>query len=62
MYLILTLVIDINNKVSTIHFLSCWSYVGRQGGRQNISLDEGCWDIGTVVHEIGMYEKMTLLK
>lgn len=31
----------------------CWSYVGRQGGAQNISLGEGCWGKGTVVHEIG---------
>ncbi|XP_078373959.1 meprin A subunit beta-like [Oculina patagonica] len=31
----------------------CWSYVGRQGGMQQISLASGCWYQGTVVHEIG---------
>jgi len=31
----------------------CWSYVGRQGGMQQISLASGCWHQGTVVHEIG---------
>lgn len=31
----------------------CWSWVGRQGGMQQISLASGCWSQGTVVHEIG---------
>lgn len=30
----------------------CWSYVGRRGGRQPISLSNGCWWRGTVTHEI----------
>lgn len=34
----------------------CWSYVGRQGGRQELHLqlyapDTGCFRIGTIVHE-----------
>ena len=38
------------------HYLSrCWSYVGCQGGQQDISLDFGCFDAGTVAHEIGTY-------
>ncbi|XP_078360453.1 astacin-like isoform X2 [Oculina patagonica] len=31
----------------------CWSYVGRTGRKQQISLAVGCWRHGTVVHEIG---------
>ncbi|KAK3701375.1 hypothetical protein QZH41_008744, partial [Actinostola sp. cb2023] len=31
----------------------CWSYVGRQGGRQQLSLADGCWHLGTIAHEIG---------
>ncbi|XP_065060870.1 meprin A subunit beta-like [Rhopilema esculentum] len=30
----------------------CWSYVGRQRGKQNICLSDGCWGKGTVIHEI----------
>lgn len=32
---------------------SCWSYVGMYGGRQQISLGQGCWYKGTTAHEIG---------
>ncbi|KAL9973985.1 hypothetical protein ACROYT_G020512 [Oculina patagonica] len=31
----------------------CWSYVGRTGKKQQISLASGCWYKGTVAHEIG---------
>lgn len=30
----------------------CWSYVGRQGGKQDLSLDTGC-STGNAIHEIG---------
>ncbi|XP_032781959.2 hatching enzyme 1.2 [Daphnia magna] len=33
----------------------CWSYVGRIGGAQDVSLDDGCiasWAPGVVVHEL----------
>lgn len=31
----------------------CWSYVGRNGYKQQLSLSGNCWHHGTVVHEIG---------
>ena len=34
---------------------SCWSYVGKTGGVQKLSLAPGCWYKGTVIHEIGTY-------
>lgn len=30
----------------------CWSYIGRIRGPQRISLSNGCWQKGTVAHEI----------
>ncbi|MCA9827382.1 MAG: M12 family metallopeptidase, partial [Nitrosopumilus sp.] len=30
----------------------CWSYIGRQGGKQNVSLSSGC-STGNTIHEIG---------
>ena len=29
----------------------CWSWVGMEGGEQQLSLDSGCWSEGTIVHE-----------
>jgi astacin len=31
----------------------CWSYVGRSGGEQKLSLGDGCLGEGTVIHELG---------
>lgn len=31
----------------------CWSYVGRTGRKQQLSLAGGCWYKGTVAHELG---------
>lgn len=44
-----------SGESSYVEFFSgdgCWSYVGRQGGRQQISLAPGC-GFGAAVHEIG---------
>ncbi|EDO34806.1 predicted protein, partial [Nematostella vectensis] len=30
----------------------CWSYVGRTGSKQQLSLAGGCWHKGIVIHEI----------
>lgn len=31
----------------------CWSYVGRAGGEQKVSVGPGCEFMGTIIHEIG---------
>ena len=39
---------------------SCFSYVGRIGRRQDITLARRCWKRGIVVHEIGTKTITTL--
>ena len=39
--------------VSYAFCFSCWSYVGRIGGAQSISLGDGCHSSATIEHEIG---------
>ncbi|KXJ22816.1 Zinc metalloproteinase nas-13 [Exaiptasia diaphana] len=44
------------NDTDYIKFVNepgCWSYVGRAGGEQKISIGPGCEFVGTVIHEIG---------
>ncbi|RCN42571.1 astacin [Ancylostoma caninum] len=31
----------------------CWSFVGRLGGEQDLSLGSGCESVGTAAHELG---------
>ena len=31
---------------------ACWSWIGRIGGRQEISLLPGCWNSHSVAHEV----------
>ena len=41
-----------NDYVRIIKDSGCYSYVGRIGGAQDLSLDNGClYDIGTSMHE-----------
>ena len=34
---------------------SCWSFVGKTGSKQLLSLARHCWHHGIVVHEIGEF-------
>jgi len=50
---------DDTDYINVIKASGCWSQVGRQGvsfdpldsGRQNLSLANGCWSAGTIMHE-----------
>ncbi|XP_064485286.1 astacin-like metalloprotease toxin 4 [Ornithodoros turicata] len=45
-----------SNETDYVVFIrdeGCYSHVGRVGGRQNVSLGEGCLYHGTVLHEMG---------
>ena len=41
--------------ISVFTLNRCWSYVGRTGRKQQLSLAGGCWRHGTVAHEIGEF-------
>ena len=38
--------------MSVYFFFRCFSMIGRQGGKQQISLGNGCGQIGVAIHEI----------
>ncbi|KAK6036214.1 astacin [Cooperia oncophora] len=42
-----------DDSIRVIEEDGCWSYVGRLGGKQNLSLGSGCESVGTAAHEIG---------
>ncbi|XP_022241326.1 astacin-like metalloprotease toxin 1 [Limulus polyphemus] len=44
---------DVKDYVRIEWYDGCWSMVGRQGGKQELSLGSGCHWRGLVVHELG---------
>ncbi|WKY09015.1 hypothetical protein Q1695_001848 [Nippostrongylus brasiliensis] len=42
-----------NESIRVINGVGCWSYAGKTGGRQNLSLGQGCETVGTAAHELG---------
>ena len=43
---------DLPGGAFCLLFCRCFSYIGRVGGRQQISIGRGCESVGTVIHEI----------
>ncbi|KIH63606.1 astacin [Ancylostoma duodenale] len=41
------------DKIRVFKEKGCWSYIGRIGGQQDLSLGHGCGSVGTAAHEIG---------
>ncbi|EDO30194.1 predicted protein, partial [Nematostella vectensis] len=44
---------DDTDYIKFVYETGCWSYVGRAGGEQKISVGPGCEFVGTIIHEIG---------
>ena len=42
------------------YIFRCWSLIGRIGGKQQISIGNGCAQVGVVTHEIMHALGMTL--
>ncbi|KIH56596.1 astacin [Ancylostoma duodenale] len=41
------------DKIRVFYEKGCWSFVGRRGGKQDLSLGRGCNSIATATHELG---------
>ncbi|XP_036449061.1 meprin A subunit beta-like isoform X2 [Colossoma macropomum] len=52
-----------NNYISVEGLTGCWSYIGKTGGRQQLSIGNGCGYIGIVEHEflhaLGFYHEQS---
>lgn len=46
-------VLTAEDKIRVFAEQGCWSYVGRLGGKQDLSLGRGCESVGTAAHELG---------
>lgn len=44
--------VDERHYIEFVGLEGCWSFVGKHGDKQELSLGDGCDSIGTVVHEI----------
>ncbi|KAK5979631.1 Metalloendopeptidase [Trichostrongylus colubriformis] len=42
-----------NDSIVVFEEDGCWSVIGRAGGKQPLSLGNGCDEVGTALHEIG---------
>ncbi|WKY01453.1 hypothetical protein Q1695_015448 [Nippostrongylus brasiliensis] len=41
------------DRIIVVKQKGCWSFIGRNGSEQPLSLGEGCQQVGTAVHELG---------
>ncbi|RCN41352.1 astacin [Ancylostoma caninum] len=44
---------EATDKIRVFFEKGCWSYVGRRGGKQDLSLGKGCDAVATATHELG---------